>query len=206
MPTLAQLYASKPVDNDSIRLLVFPRFHQSKEGRLLDGDLQVIKLEFPRDFKFFALSYCWGGESPPREVICVGDTDIPINTNLNEALVSLTRNYFSEERDKDDAEFKIWVDALCINQTDEKEKAHQISLMGEIYINARVVMVWLGGGNAESNRAMEYISKMQKPCATQKCEFFKRSNSNHPWKVRQANSISITLHSSPFYFVDLIHV
>jgi hypothetical protein len=38
----------------------------------------------------------------------------------------------------------IWIDALCINQSDNVEKAIQVPLMGSIYTNARQVIVWLG--------------------------------------------------------------
>ncbi|KAK2763155.1 hypothetical protein FQN54_009791 [Arachnomyces sp. PD_36] len=38
----------------------------------------------------------------------------------------------------------IWVDALCINQDNLKEKSHQIQLMSEIYAKASGVFAWLG--------------------------------------------------------------
>lgn len=38
----------------------------------------------------------------------------------------------------------IWIDAICIDQTDENEKAMQIPLMSEIYKRAYQVNVWLG--------------------------------------------------------------
>ncbi len=38
----------------------------------------------------------------------------------------------------------LWVDALCINQKDIKERAAQVRLMGLIYFKARHVRIWLG--------------------------------------------------------------
>jgi hypothetical protein len=38
----------------------------------------------------------------------------------------------------------VWVDAICINQTDDLEKEHQIDLMRDIYSSAREVIMWLG--------------------------------------------------------------
>jgi len=38
----------------------------------------------------------------------------------------------------------LWIDALCINQSDNVEREIQVPLMGSIYTNARHVIVWLG--------------------------------------------------------------
>jgi hypothetical protein len=38
----------------------------------------------------------------------------------------------------------LWIDAVCINQTDEREKAVQVQSMGRIYSRASEVLVWLG--------------------------------------------------------------
>jgi hypothetical protein len=38
----------------------------------------------------------------------------------------------------------LWIDAICLNQADDAEKATQIPLMGEIYGQARKVRIWLG--------------------------------------------------------------
>jgi hypothetical protein len=38
----------------------------------------------------------------------------------------------------------LWVDALCINQSDIEERSHQVSMMGDIYKNAECVHAWLG--------------------------------------------------------------
>jgi hypothetical protein len=38
----------------------------------------------------------------------------------------------------------LWVDALCINQEDTRERNHQVKQMGAIYQRAERVVVWLG--------------------------------------------------------------
>ncbi len=47
----------------------------------------------------------------------------------------------------------LWVDFLCINQTDLQERASQVHQMKDIYQRAYVVMVWLGDGNKSSSQA-----------------------------------------------------
>uniref|UniRef100_A0A0D2Y3X0 Heterokaryon incompatibility domain-containing protein n=1 Tax=Fusarium oxysporum (strain Fo5176) TaxID=660025 RepID=A0A0D2Y3X0_FUSOF len=49
-----------------------------------------------------------------------------------------------------DEDRMLWVDALCIDQTNIKERGHQVNRMGEIYKKADRVIVWLGyvSGNA----------------------------------------------------------
>ena len=38
----------------------------------------------------------------------------------------------------------LWADAICINQSDNKEKGIQVNMMGDIYDRATAVLVWLG--------------------------------------------------------------
>lgn len=48
---------------------------------------------------------------------------------------------------------EIYADAICINQKDNKEKGHQVTLMSEIYRRAKKVLVWL----AEHDRNSEMV-------------------------------------------------
>ncbi|KAL0263595.1 hypothetical protein SLS55_002576 [Diplodia seriata] len=103
---------------------------------------------------FDALSYSW---SPPvlsaeeietgrstaapdpdlfYEVECNGASWM-VTESLHEVLDEFSRRPELRRR-------PLWVDALCINQADADEKAHQIALMGDIYASAARVVVWLG--------------------------------------------------------------
>jgi hypothetical protein len=79
-----------------------------------------------------------------------------VKPNLWEALRHLRRV---------DADVALWVDAICINQFDEKEKNDQVSKMGFIYSRAYNVHVWLGSEHADadntvSDLAMEFIPQV----------------------------------------------
>lgn len=43
----------------------------------------------------------------------------------------------------------LWVDALCIDQGNDGEKAVQVGMMGEIYRDARRVRAWIGKRDEE---------------------------------------------------------
>ena len=54
----------------------------------------------------------------------------------------------------------LWIDAICISQTDNAEKALQIPRMGDIYRLANRVVAWLGEGGTTG----EYAMKLRKSC------------------------------------------
>ncbi|KAI0381655.1 heterokaryon incompatibility protein-domain-containing protein [Hypomontagnella monticulosa] len=87
-----------------------------------------------------ALSYVWGSTQNPK-CIWVEDKPFRVTANLHEALIALRH---------EDATRTIWVDAICINQLDLEEKAHQVRQMGETYSTAKATIIWLGGQNSES--------------------------------------------------------
>lgn len=88
---------------------------------------------------FAALSYVWGDDRELRQIV-VNGTDMLVTKNLEEILRRLAAN--NEFR----ANYKIWIDAICINQNDESERASQVQKMREIYSSAWTVIAWLGEG------------------------------------------------------------
>ncbi|OAQ62755.1 heterokaryon incompatibility protein (HET) domain-containing protein [Pochonia chlamydosporia 170] len=60
---------------------------------------------------------------------------LPVTRSLEQALRHLRREYRSRT---------LWIDALCINQHNEDEKATEIQRMGWIYANASPVVIWIG--------------------------------------------------------------
>lgn len=49
----------------------------------------------------------------------------------------------------------VWIDQLCINQTDNAEKSDQILLMAKIYGKAEEVLAWLGPEADDSNAVVD---------------------------------------------------
>ncbi|EON67114.1 hypothetical protein W97_06367 [Coniosporium apollinis CBS 100218] len=61
-----------------------------------------------------------------------------------------------------DRERTLWIDALCINQSDTRERTHQVTRMSSIYKQASSVVVWLGEAWNGSELAMECLQRFGK--------------------------------------------
>lgn len=62
------------------------------------------------------------------------------------------------------ADEPIWVDAICINQSDEVEKSAQVKMMGRIFEVATMVIVWLGHASPMTGVSLD----VAEPCFTGK--------------------------------------
>ncbi|GJC78438.1 heterokaryon incompatibility protein 6, OR allele [Colletotrichum liriopes] len=97
-----------------------------------------------------AISYVWGSEDKPRRIVSPAGAEIAITENLYHCLKRIRL----EDRTR-----LVWADALCINQSDDKEKESQIMLMHDIYVSARRVLAYLGEEADGSKEAIELIEK-----------------------------------------------
>lgn len=145
----------KPLDPNSnhIRLLRFSDKLDSQSGYTLDSfDLN----ECP---PYEALSYTWGPPIP-TSIITLNEKPFEIRQNLSDFLERIRIGITL--LDKHDCPLLhpqyLWIDQLCINQSSEKEKSHQVRRMAEIYKQAQRVIVWLGRGDEESGTAMQLIA------------------------------------------------
>ncbi|KAF5564862.1 heterokaryon incompatibility 6 OR allele [Fusarium napiforme] len=99
--------------------------------------------------KYHALSYEWGKASKDDPVITVNDRKVQIRRNLYDALRSI-RNSMGNQR--------LWIDAICINQSNVEEKSTQVAIMGNTFARATNVISWLGPANDDSDLAMDWMS------------------------------------------------
>lgn len=97
---------------------------------------------------FEALSYCWG-DGIKNKRISLNGANILITKNLHDALHRL-RQGINEPR-------TLWIDAICINQSDVPEKNVQVSRMKDIYTSSREVLVWLGDENSQTRKCFEAL-------------------------------------------------
>lgn len=76
-------------------------------------------------------------------------SEVSLTENLSDFLISLLRRAM---RFSDEAIPMLWIDAICIDQTNSQEKAVQIPLMGEIYSHSAAVYIWLGKHDSDLAR------------------------------------------------------
>lgn len=136
---------------DQIRLLTLS---QAPDGDNVEPqircDLEVARLGNIESTppEYFALSYTWGRpaeygnfkdmtDEKKFPILCNGEYTIWVTENL--------LAFFRQIQQKTSLKSKrFWIDAICINQDNNDEKAAQISLMTRIYSGAKTVLLWLG--------------------------------------------------------------
>lgn len=90
---------------------------------------------------YSALSYAWGDPTATKPILLNGRAH-----NVTENLAAVLKFLTTFRRDGL-REFRLWADAICINQSMEPknhEKSDQVTMMGDIFSNADEVLSWLG--------------------------------------------------------------
>ncbi|KAI0470393.1 heterokaryon incompatibility protein-domain-containing protein [Xylariaceae sp. FL0804] len=106
-----------------------------------------------RDTVYEALSYTWGSISHHETAIITDQTSgLPATLSLGLNLASALRNLRRSCQSR-----KLWIDAICINQGDDDEKAAQVKRMADIYRHASRVVVWLGPHDSDSALAVSTL-------------------------------------------------
>lgn len=135
------LHQQLPTDEPHIRLLILPPGNAS-------GDIQCSIFHCPvssaPDYK--AVSYCWGDPGDRTTIICDGRSlSVP----------STLRPFLLQIRAKGRG-MVLWIDSICINQTDDDEKASQVRDMHNVYRKAKKTLIWLGPGTESSQKGLDF--------------------------------------------------
>ena len=97
------------------------------EEMILDDDNHEVEA-------FDALSYSWDSPERSRSIEC-DDQRFLVTSSCESAMRYLRRQ---------DRESTLWIDAICIDQSNDEEKSVQVGLMGDVYRLANNVFIWLG--------------------------------------------------------------
>jgi hypothetical protein len=133
LPHMA-LYIYQPLEHeDSIRVLEFT----SSKSPIASLSCRIVQVRREKAY-YNALSYVWGAPIFSKWLYEEDSkTHIPITENLFNALYRLERRYPVRP-------WRVWVDAVCIDQSSLEERNHQVKIMASIYSRAAKVLVWLG--------------------------------------------------------------
>ncbi|CAN9337738.1 unnamed protein product [Alternaria alternata] len=137
-------YASCPLDRKSqeFRLL---KLLPNNNKDIIRCNMQTYNFNDPPPYT--ALSYTWGANATYTniEINCV---KVPVRENLWDFLhQQLVHGNYGP----------FWIDALCIRQSDVRERNHQVRMMESIYKDAQLVLIWLGKESDDSDLAMRTL-------------------------------------------------
>ncbi len=86
-----------------------------------------------------------------KSSILCSDQYLRISRNLSNLLYQLRGE--ADER-------ILWIDQLCINQNDKRDKEQQLELMGKVYQEARDVVFWIGSDDEHTPTVFGLIEKL----------------------------------------------
>jgi hypothetical protein len=137
------LYQYTPLfGSDSIRILsLLPRM-QGNDIKVRIHHKKVSSLRICE-----TLSYEWGEPTRTKHIFCENRV-LMVTTNLLAALKRLRQP--RKER-------LLWIDAVCINQEDLKERLQQVALMSAIYKSAKQTILWIGEEKSNTQEAFNIM-------------------------------------------------
>lgn len=103
-------------------------------------DITAIKPDYD------ALSYTWGTPEDEETLLVGSSAKEVLDAEASLATLQIRQNLAAALRylRSPHTPRTLWIDAVCINQTDLEERGSQVSRMGSIFKNASRVVVWLG--------------------------------------------------------------
>jgi hypothetical protein len=180
----------------TIRLL---QVLQGWPSQKLECKFKLIQLGGSDSYE--AVSYVWGDPSATRSIVVDG-RHLPITKSAYD-IIHRRRSALVDQL--------IWIDQICINQNNAKEKASQVQMMGQIYKEAARVTAYLGnsenahlvqllfselyfmkqglGMSPEKMAAVSFtLSKSQRPLWAALVEFFRSPWFRRVWIVSNFQS------------------
>ncbi|KAI3317381.1 HET-domain-containing protein [Xylariaceae sp. AK1471] len=134
---LAPHFAFLPIDSaeGEIRLL---KVSPGRDSDAIQCSYEIANVNDNEDVPHETVSYVWGKMDSKRTIL-IDDMVVELTENLFNALRRVrhaTRNRY------------LWVDALCINQEDDAEKAAQVNIMHRIFSRCARCNIWMGNIDA----------------------------------------------------------
>jgi hypothetical protein len=132
-----------PLNGDQIRLLTVDRLTRESAQCQLRTYSRSLAPEYD------AITYCWGEDKTLTTITCNG-SNLRIRRSLFKSLKFLCHRKPPHR--------PLWIDAICLNQDYDEEKAVEVPLIHKVFANATKTIAWLGEGSAKTDAAMDFSS------------------------------------------------
>lgn len=146
--SITDRYHDKPLPPSHIRLLTI----SITDDDQLQATITSVRFDRENPPIYSALSYVWGSAQLTTPLQCTGNKPLYITPTLHEALRNVATHLLDQEF--------IWVDQICINQQDLKERSQQVMMMKDIYQCASKTLAYLGPSTPTTALAIDLISRL----------------------------------------------
>ncbi|KAF2164321.1 hypothetical protein M409DRAFT_25200 [Zasmidium cellare ATCC 36951] len=144
-------YQYEPLEQGEIRLLTIQPCPQDQSVPVVCG-LSHVSLAGLDTRPYEALSYVWGDPKPR----------VPINVDKKILLLPVNSEKVLRRVAYPDKPRTIWIDSVCINQFDLKERNQQVAIMRSIYEVATMVLVYIGDSDEYTDRAINNMELLNR--------------------------------------------
>ena len=113
--------------------------------------LEIVDLKENHDYD--ALSWLWGAGHRDTRDVAVNGHQAKVPTNLIQFLHTMA--VYPEALSR-----RVWVDYLCIDQTNNEERGWQVNQMSSIYQQAHEVTIWMGPAAQHDQTAIHLLRQL----------------------------------------------
>ncbi|KAE9963257.1 hypothetical protein BLS_009485 [Venturia inaequalis] len=147
--TSSELYKYTTLQFREIRLL---RIQPDSQPGDIRFEIQVYGIDTCPPY--IALSYTWGDSGNEKNVTLQGKQFL---NRHNLACFLDTEVLKRDQGVEHHVEDLFWIDQISIDQSNDKERGHQVGMMRQIYSGADLVLAWVGEAADDSDLAMEML-------------------------------------------------
>jgi hypothetical protein len=102
---------------------------------------------------FSAISYVWGSEEKPHQMLIEDNQYLLLTTSLCDAIQNLQPIADFQQK-------TFWADQICINQSDIEERNRPVAMMGTIYRKASQFITYIGPEHPGDREGIKLIEKV----------------------------------------------
>jgi hypothetical protein len=169
-------YQYSELGKNTIRLL---RIRRGRAFEAVKCRFEEVPITNPGNYE--AVSYVWGTDSEEMSILIEGRT------------LAITQSAFDIIRRRRSVMFEqvIWIDQVCINQSDMEEKSSQIVMMKDIYRGAQRVLAFLGPAS-DAHLVQSHIAELHYRSSDMGfvVEVLREIYNTEPKKGRQWNALA----------------